>query len=104
MVRGEDRAERRGDDVELAICERERLGVGLDPLELHPVGLGLTAARLEVLRRQVRSHDLGPGLGGADRRVSRPGGDVEHALPGRDPTRLTSTSPKLQTVCFANRW
>jgi len=35
MVRSEDRAERGGDDVELAVREREGLGVGFDPLELH---------------------------------------------------------------------
>jgi hypothetical protein len=95
VVGGEDRAERGRDDVELPIRERERLGVGRDPLELHSMGLGLPAARLEVLGRQVRGHDLSPGLGGADRRVARTGGDVEHVLAGRDPARPDQHLPEL---------
>ena len=76
-------------------CERERLGVGLDPFELDPVRLGFAAARFEVLGRQVRGHYLGPGLGGADRSVARPGGDVEHALPRGDPARPDQHLPEL---------
>jgi hypothetical protein len=49
--------------------------------------LGFTVAGLEVLRRQVRSHDLGAGLGRPNRRIAGAGGDVEHALACRDLTR-----------------
>ena len=38
VIGREDRAERGGDDVELAVAERQRLGVALDPLELYPAG------------------------------------------------------------------
>ena len=95
MVGGEHRAERGGDDVELAVAERQRLGVGLDPLELDSPRAGLAAARLEVLRREVRGHDLRPGLGGADGHVARAGGHVEHALAGGDPARLHEHRPEL---------
>ncbi len=45
MVGSEDRAERRGDNVEFAVAEGESLGVGLDPFQLDPLRLRLAAAR-----------------------------------------------------------
>jgi hypothetical protein len=88
MVGREDRADRGGHHVELAVGERQRLGVGVHPLELHASCVRLAAARLEVLRREVRRDDLCPRLGGADRDVPGAGGDVEHPLAGGDPARL----------------
>jgi hypothetical protein len=87
VVGSEERANGGGDDVELGGGEGQRLGVGLYPLELDPVCLGLAAPGVEVLRRQIRGDHLGSGLGGADRGIARPRRDVEHPLPGRDPAR-----------------
>ena len=95
MIGGEHRAERGGDDVERPVVERERLGVGLDPLELDPAGARFTTARLEVLRREVGGNDLGAGLGGPDRHVSRARGHVEHTLAGSDTARLHEHGPEL---------
>ncbi len=81
-------------DVELALAEGERLGVRLHPLELDPLCACLAAARLEVLRREVRGHHLRPGLGGADGDVARSRGHVEHALTGRDPTGRDEHGPE----------
>ena len=57
VVRREHRADRGHDDVEGLVLERQVLGVGLDPLELEPLGLGRRAAGVEQLGRQVaRDH------------------------------------------------
>jgi hypothetical protein len=48
MVGSEDRPERGGDDVEVAVRERERLGVCLDPPELHAMSLGFSGVRSEA--------------------------------------------------------
>ena len=86
MVRSEDRTERRRHDVEPGVIEGQGLGVGLDPLELHPARPGLAPARLEVLRREVRCDDGRPGLGRPNRHVARSRSDIEDALTGPDPT------------------
>jgi hypothetical protein len=91
---GEHRPERGGDDVELVIVEGEPFCVSLHPLELYSVSLGFAATRLEVLGRQIRGDDLGPGLGGPDCRVAGPRGHIEDALPGRDPARLHQHRPE----------
>ncbi len=95
MVRGEDRPERRRDNVELAGAKGESLGVGFDPLQLDPLRLRLAAAGLEVLGREVGSHNFGPGQGGPDSRVPCAGGDIEHALTRRDSARLDQHRPDL---------
>jgi hypothetical protein len=94
VVRREHRAERRRDGVELAVAERQRLGVGLDPLELHPLRGRLASSGLEVLRRQIRGHDLGARKRGADRDVPGSRRDVEHLLTGADPARLDKLAPE----------
>ena len=59
-----------------------------------PWALASRRPDLEVLGRQVRCHHLGPCLGGADRRVARPGGDIEHALLRPDPARRGPAPPQ----------
>ena len=104
MVGGEDRAERGGDDVELPVGEGQRLRVGLDPLQLHPVRLGLAAARLEVLGREVRRDDLGPASAARIAVLPVPAATSSTRWPAEIPHASTSTGPSPQTVAFAKRW
>ena len=104
MVRREDRAEARRHDVERGGSERERLRVGLDPLDLDTPGVCLSSAGCEVLGGHVRCDNVGPRLGRADRDVARSRRNVEHAVAGRDAGRLDQHGPELQTVSRANRW
>ena len=103
LVGREDRAERGRHDVELAGGERERLRVRLDPLELDAVRGGLAPAGGEVLGREVARDDVRAGGGGPDGDVARPGGDVEHALPGADPAGLDEDRADLPDVVSAKR-
>ena len=72
-------------DVELAVVERQRLGVGLLPGELDVRRLGVPAARLEQLGGQVGGDDGAAGQRGRDRGVAGAGGDVEDPLARLDP-------------------
>jgi hypothetical protein len=79
VVRREHHADRREHDVERAVGERQRLGVGLAPLELG-AGLGRDAPPdVEQLGREVARDDHGAAQRGRDRSVAAAGGDVEHA-------------------------
>jgi hypothetical protein len=84
VVGSEDHAGRRGHDVELAVAERQRNGVGVDPFDLG----GRVAARLELRGLEVRGDDVGARLRRADRHVAGPGRHVEHALAGADAAGL----------------
>jgi hypothetical protein len=96
VIRGKDRAGGRGDDVEVAVGEGERLSVRLDPLELDSHGGRFATAGVEVLGRQVRRDDPRPSLCGADGDVSRSRSDVKHTLSRGDRAcrhELRSPSP-----------
>ena len=84
VARREHRAERRQHHVERRVLERQRLGVGLDPLEPQPEPLGPRAPGRQQLGRQVGRDDVGAGLRGRDRRRAGAGRHVEDALPGAD--------------------
>ena len=96
VVRREHDADRRHDDVERLVLERQVLGVGLDPLELEALRLRAPATRLQQLRRQVAGRDVRAALRGRDRGVAGAGGDVEDAHPGTDPARLDESRPDRQ--------
>ena len=89
VIRREHRAERRRDDVELAVAERQRLGVGLDPLELDAARCApraRPASKFSGVRSEATT--VRAGLGRADGDVAGARRDVEHALPGADAARL----------------
>ena len=79
-----------------SIVERQVLGVRLNPLELHPGGLGPASAGVEHLGRQIARRDARSGLGCGDRGVARAGGDVEHSHPGTNAARLDEPWPERQ--------
>ncbi len=60
-----------------------------------PLGLGLSASRREVLRRQVRGDHPGPSQGGPDCGVAGPGRHVEDPLAGVDLTGIHQYRPHL---------
>jgi hypothetical protein len=94
VVGSEHGAHRRGDDVEFPVAERQRLRVGLDPLELEPAGTGLAAACVEARGRQVGRDHVRSCLCRADGDVARAGGDVEHPLAGRHAARCDQLTPE----------
>src|SRR5215218_9465928 len=82
MIRGEDDADGRGDDVEGRIFVRQVLAVADVKADCVPL-LGCHAPRrLDEPRREVESDDVGASAGGADGDGARAGRDVEPALPG----------------------
>ena len=89
LVGGEHRAEDRHRHVEARVLEGQVLGVGLDELDLEPLGRGTLAAALEQGRDVVGADRVAPG---APRRRDRPvaaaAGDVEHPLAGNEVERL----------------
>ena len=102
VVGGEHRAERGGDDVELALAEGQRLGVRLNPLALD---LRARASR----RPASKFSGLGPRPPPAPRprrrgwpRCPFPRPRRARAEPLQIPQAATSTGPSPQTVCFAN--
>ena len=88
VVGGEHDPDRRDHDVERGVGERERLGVGLDPLDDEPLGFGPAAADVEQRRRQVGRHDAAAGARRGERDVAGSRGDVEHADARADPARM----------------
>ena len=84
VVRGEHDADAGQHGVERAVVERERLGVGLPPVERDPGGLGVPATRLEQLGGEVAGDDAGTGLRRRDGDVAGARRDVEDAVPGPD--------------------
>jgi hypothetical protein len=93
-LRREHRADRGHDHVVGLVVERQVLCIGLNPLELQPLGLGAGAAGLEQLGRQVARGDLRAALRGRDRRAAAAGGHVEDAHAGRDLAGLHEARPR----------
>ena len=83
--RGEYRPNARHDDVEVAVGERQRLGVRLRPRELNVMGLQPPPGRRRTARRQVAGDDVGPELRGRDRRAPAPAATSRTRRPGRTP-------------------
>jgi hypothetical protein len=80
VVRREDRAKARGDDVEDRVLVRKVLRVAFVPLDRETVGVGVSL--LQQRRRDVDADRLCARAGGTDRDRAGPGGDVEPALAG----------------------
>jgi hypothetical protein len=87
VVRREHDAQAGHHRVELAVGERQILGVGLPPFQPRPPPRGLPLPGFEQFRGQVAGHHAGSRLGGGDRGVAGSGGHVEHPVPGLDPDR-----------------
>jgi hypothetical protein len=83
VVRREDGAEARGDDVEGRVLVGQVLGVAFVPPDREPAGV--RPRLLEERGRDVDADDLRPGPGGTDR--DRPGsrGDIQPPLAGARP-------------------
>ena len=96
MVRCEHRTDRRHDDVERGIVERQVLGVAFDPFELDALGLRSPTTSLEQFRREIAGGYARAALCGWDRGVARTGSDVEDAHPGTDPASFYEPRPQGQ--------
>ncbi len=94
MTRREHHPERREDDVEALVGERQRLGVPLDPVDRRPGFGGQPATRLEQLGGEVESDDTGTGAGGPQRRVPGAARDIEHVLARPDAAAHHDSLPK----------
>jgi hypothetical protein len=94
MVRREHDPDARERDVELAVREGQRLGVRLSPLDVEPAAVRRPPARLEQRRREVRRDDACARERRGQRRVPRPGRDVEHPLPRPDPQGVDERGPE----------
>ena len=82
VVGCEHHAHAREHDIERAVSERQRLGVGLAPLELSARLGGETPSDVEQLGREV-ARDHGRAVQcGRNGHVPAARRDVEHALPG----------------------
>ena len=84
-----DRAERGRDDVELAVSERERLGVRLDPVEIDAGGLGprvRPASRLSGVRSDATTS--APVSAARIATVPVPAATSSTRWPAADPARL----------------
>ena len=79
--------------VELAASKRQRLGLGLTPLQLGAPLLGLRPPDLEQLGSQVARHHARASQRWRDVGVARPGRHVEHPLAGAHPQASTRTRP-----------
>jgi hypothetical protein len=82
--RSDHGAEHRADAVEAGVLERERLGVGLDPLDVVALGLCADAPAIDHARREVRGHHACALARAREREVAVAGRHVEHLLAGRD--------------------
>ncbi len=96
VMRGEHDPHAGQHHVELAIGERQRLGVGLTPLHLHAQLRGLFPPGVEQLRSQVGGDHAGPGQGRGDGGVARSGGDVQHPVTARHPARPNQNRAKVR--------
>ncbi len=103
MIGGEHRAERRRDDVELAVAERQRLGVGLDPLELDAsrAASRRPASKFSGVRSEATTS--APASAARIATFPVPAATSSTRWPAPIPQASTSTGPSSQTVCFANR-
>ena len=82
LVGGEHHAEGRDDDVEAAVLEGQRFGVGLAELDLESLGGGSLARLFEQSRHVVGGDHVAPAPRGGQRDVAVAGGDIEHLLSG----------------------
>ena len=104
VVGGEHGAERRRDDVERVLVERQRLGVGLDPLERDPA---VAASRRPASKFSgVRSEATTRAPASAARIATFPvpAATSSTRWPAEIPQASTNTGPTSHTVAFANRW
>jgi hypothetical protein len=104
VVGREDRPERRGYDIELGFAERQRLCVGLHPLDRNAARFGLRASSLEVLGCDVGRDDLRSGFSRTDRDVTAAGRYIEDTLTGGDPTRRDNDGTDLPHLLARERW
>ena len=88
VERREHDAQARHDRVELAVGERQVLGVGLPPFKRRSASFGRPPPGLEQFRGEVAGYYAGPGLGRGDRGVAGSGGHVEHPVSGPDLARF----------------
>src|SRR6185436_18172292 len=84
-------AETHGGRVEVAVRERERERVALDPFD----GAGLLARALEHLRREVEADDPSAAALGLDRQVARAAARIEHAIARPDDLAHGELAPAL---------
>ena len=82
MMRREHHTHSGHHDVVAVVGERQRLRVGLHPLQLDTARRGNTAARVEELGCEVAGGDDRTRLGGGDGGIAGPGGDVEDTVAG----------------------
>ena len=103
MARREDRAEGRQDDVERRVLERQRLGVGLDPLQLQP--RSRAAASPTASSSGVRSEaTTSPPASAAGIDVApEPAATSSTRCPDRTPAAATSVGPTSLIVSRATR-
>ena len=95
VVRREHDADARQDGVELVVRERQRLCIGLPPLQLDAIlGRALTAL-VQQLGREVAGHHGGAGASRRDGHVSGAGRHVEHAITRGDAGRLDNDRSEL---------
>ena len=84
VIRAEHDADRARHDVEARVGERQRLGVGLDPIDRHARRGSVLGAALEQDRGDVDAGHVRAGLCGGDGDVARAAGDVQHLLAAVD--------------------
>jgi hypothetical protein len=84
VTRGELHPEARQHVVEAPVLERQLLGVGGDPLDLHIRRGGAVAAGDEELRREVGGDHPGAPARGGNGSVAPAGRDVENLVAGHD--------------------
>ena len=85
MVRGEHDPQAGHDDIELVVTERERLGVGLPPLQLNALPGGLPLPGGQQFGGQVTGDYAGPGVSGGNRGVARSSSHIQHPVSGPHP-------------------
>ena len=86
-----------------AVGERQRLGVGLDPVELDParVGRGAPAARFSGVRSEATTS--APASAARTATLPVPAATSSTRMPGPMPAASTTTGPTSQTSCVAKR-
>ena len=103
VIGGEDRADGGGHDVERAAGERERLRVGLHPLELDAAVARLAAPGREVLGNEVEATTYAPASAARMAVFPVPAATSSTRCPGPMPQASTSTGPSPHTVWTAKR-
>ena len=80
LIGREHHAEGRDDDVERAIGERQRLGVGLLEFDGQAFGRCARATALQQTRNIIRRNDVAPAMRGGQTDIPVAGGHVEELL------------------------